>query len=395
VKANPAGALSGQAILGRQREIAHLRRELEKKSVLLTAERRVGKTCVLRKMAENPSIGWTPILCWVESVRHPIECVERIYAEANALHVRSPKGVWLGRVKSAYQAIAGTQVAGWKLPPIRSEWKRLLHDLISDIAENTGNRVVVMIDEFPQMVSNIVDDHGGAAGREFLDTLREIRQEFEPSGRIRFLLSGSIGLHLIVQHLKAEHGYKGNPTNDMAIERLSGMTIEDVQLMCRKYLDEEGIRRDCPGEFDERMLQLTDGLPIYIQYVCERFQESKRQQVSPDDVDVELRAMMDNREIEWFRNAAERIETYYKRLGANRRASAILKMLSGEEDFVPEEAVLDYVRSQMIVEDDDQVRSTLEILLDDNYLLCDTSTGRRRYRFRYGIMRWWWKINRG
>lgn len=173
------------------------------------------------------------------------------------------------------------------------------------------------------------------------------------------------------------------------------MTIEDVQLMCRKYLDEEGIRRDCPGEFDERMLQLTDGLPIYIQYVCERFQESKRQQVSPDDVDVELRAMMDNREIEWFRNAAERIETYYKRLGANRRASAILKMLSGKEDFVPEEDVLDYVRSQMIVEDDDEVRSTLEILLDDNYLLRDTSTGHRRYRFTYGIMRRWWKINRG
>ena len=395
MKANPAGALSGQAILGRQREIAHLWVELEKKSVLLTAERRVGKTCVLRKMAENPYDGWIPILCWVESVHHPIECVEKIYAEASDLHVRSAKGVWLGRIKAAYQTIAGTEVAGWQLPPIRSEWKRLLHDLISDIAENTGNRVVVMIDEFPQMVSNIVDDHGGAAGKEFLDTLREIRQEFEPSGQIRFLLSGSIGLHLIVQHLKAEHGYKGNPTNDMAIERLSGMTIEDVQLMGRKYLDEEGIRRDCPGEFDERMLQLTDGLPIYIQYVCERFQESKRQQVSPDDVDVELRAMMDNREIEWFRNAAERIETYYKRLGANRRASAILKRLSGKEDFVPEEDVLDYVRSQMIVEDDDEVRSTLELLLDDNYLLRDTSTGLRRYRFTYGIMRRWWKINRG
>jgi hypothetical protein len=129
--------------------------------------------------------------------------------------------------------------------------------------------------------------------------------------------------------------------------------------------------------------------------VCERFQDSKRQEVAPDDIDAEIRAMMDDREIPWFNNAAERIATYYAGLGADRRSSIILKMLSREDGFVLEGKIIDHVRSQMTVEYDEEVLSTLELLLDDNYLIRDTSTGKRRYRFRYGIMRKWWEINKG
>jgi len=395
MKANPGGPVTGDAIIGREKEIEDIWGKLEKRSVILTAERRVGKTCVLRKMSENPRDGWLPIFCWVESDRHPIDCVKEIFSEADRLEARSDKGIWLGRIRSAYKAIAGTEIRGWKLPPIQSDWKSLLDALFADISENTGNRILIMIDEFPMMISNIIKDHGGPIGMEFLDALREIRQKYEPSNQIRFLLSGSIGLHLILQQLKSDHGYRGNPTNDMSLKVLSGMTREDVQLMCVKYLEEEGIRRDDATGFDQRMYEITDGLPLYVQYVCERFQDFKRHEVHPDDIDAEIRTMMDDREIEWFNNAAERIKTYYARIGAEHCSSIILKMLSYEEDFVPEEKIIDYVRSQMTVEHDDEVISTLELLLDDNYIIRDTTTGQRRYRFRYGIMRRWWKINRG
>lgn len=395
MKANPGGTVIGDAIIGREKEIEDIWAKLENRSVILTAERRVGKTCVLRKMSEHPRDRWLPLLCWVESDRHPIDCVEKIFSEANRLEARSGKGIWLGRIRSVYKALAGTEISGWKLPPIQSDWKRLLDALFADISENTGNRILIMIDEFPMMISNIIKDHGGPIGMELLDALREIRQKYEPSNQIRFLMSGSIGLHLILQQLKSDHQYRGNPINDMSLKVLSGMPREDVQLMCVKYLNEEGIKRSEPAEFDQRMYEITDGLPLYIQYVCERFQNSKRQEVSPDDIDTEIRAMLDDRQIQWFNNAAERIETYYSSLGADRRSSFILKMLSHEEDFVPEEKIIDYVRSQLTVEYDEEVLSTLELLLDDNYIIRDTTTGKRRYRFRYGIMRRWWKINRG
>ena len=40
------------------------------------------------------------------------------------------------------------------------------------------------------------------------------------------------------------------------------------------------------------------------------------------------------------------------------------------------------------------VQRVVELLTDDNYLLRDTSSGERKYRFRYRLMRQWWKINR-
>jgi len=35
----------------------------------------------------------------------------------------------------------------------------------------------------------------------------------------------------------------------------------------------------------------------------------------------------------------------------------------------------------------------IELLRDDNYLVREISGGERRYRFRYRLMREWWKIN--
>ena len=395
MKANPGGPVTGNAIIGREKEISQIWRTLQIRSVLLASERRVGKTCVLRKMADHPVDGWTPVQAFVESARHPIECVEKIYTEANQMEVRSSRGVWLGRIKSALQSMAGSEIAGLKFPPIQKNWKQLLDALAEDIAENMDKRVLIMVDEFPLMVNNVIEDHGPGVGMEVLDSLREIRQKYEPSGRVRFVLSGSIGLNLVLQHLRREHGYKGAPTNDMAQEVLSGMTIDDTELMCQRLLDEEGVRRMGPAEVRQRMFEATDGLPHFIQHVCEQIQRSGVGHVTPEDIDRIVRELLDDPAVQGFRDAADRIETYYKRLHVNEVAFHILKMLCYEEDLVREEDILDYVRSQMVVGQDRLILSTLEWLRDDHYIIRDTATGERRYRFRYRIMRQWWQINQG
>lgn len=394
MKANPGGTVTGEAIIGREVEIADLWSKLQTRSVVLSAERRVGKTSILRKMSERPHVNWTAVLVYVESARHPIDCVEAIYREADRLEVRSSKAVWQSRIKSSYSNLAQTQVAGWKLPQVVSSWKAMLKDLVADLAEHGVGSVLIMIDEFPLLVSNIDDDHGPPLAMEFLDTLREVRQTYEATGKIRFLFSGSIGLHLVLQHLKASHGYKGSPTNDMALKVLGGMSREDTELMCQRYLDQEHIRRVPPAAFADRMFQSTDGLPLYIQYVCERLQSSGTVTVDPDAIDAILRSMLDSRELEWFRNAAQRIDTYYARLGASDRAFEILAHLSRCEGFVTEQSIMEHLKSQMAIEHNRLVLDTLELLLDDNYLIRDTAAGERRYRFRYVLMRNWWRINR-
>jgi len=241
--------------------------------------------------------------------------------------------------------------------------------LACNLAEHSDDSVLIMIDEFPLLVSNISDDHGAALAMEFLDTLREVRQAYGPSGKIRFLLSGSIGIHLVLQRLKRQHNYKGSPTNNTALVVLGGMSHEDTELMCQRYLDDENIRRDPPAGFAAGMFESTDGLPLYIQYVCDRLQSEGRTKTTPEDIGTILRGMLDSRELEWFRNAAQRIDAYYAPLGASNRAFAILAHLSRSKDFVSESSIIEHLKSQMPVEHDRSVLDTLELLLDDNYFL--------------------------
>jgi hypothetical protein len=65
MKANPGGTITSEAILGRENEIAAVWQMLEKRSCILSAERRVGKTSLLRKMTEHPQNGWIPVFVWL------------------------------------------------------------------------------------------------------------------------------------------------------------------------------------------------------------------------------------------------------------------------------------------------------------------------------------------
>jgi AAA+ ATPase superfamily predicted ATPase len=394
MKANPGGTVTGDGIIGRSSELAELWNKLQKRSVLLSAERRVGKTSLLRKMTEEPPSGWTPLLIFVESARHPIDCVEAMYDVVSEAKMCSTKGVWMHEIGKAFEKLGSAQVGGWKLPQVQSDWRQLMRTLVQDIVEHSDTGAILMIDEFPLMIWNIADDHGAPLAMQFLDALREVRQEFESTNRIRFVLSGSIGFHLVLQHLKLDHGYKGAPTNDMYLFVLTGMDTEDTELMCRQYLDHEGIRRQTPETVAARMYYRTDGLPLYIQYVCEALQDSKASQVVPEDIDRILDGMLADRQVTWFRDAAQRIEGYYAKFGFDRTASVILNRLSREENYFAETAIVDTVQAGDSQATPSGVQRVVELLTDDNYLLRDTSSGERKYRFRYRLMRQWWKINR-
>ncbi len=55
MRANPGGQLSPNEVVGRDRLIAQLWDILERQSVVLTSERRIGKTQVVKKMEAEAS----------------------------------------------------------------------------------------------------------------------------------------------------------------------------------------------------------------------------------------------------------------------------------------------------------------------------------------------------
>ena len=58
MKANPGGTIHPSSIVGRDLLITLIWKRLEQQCVLLNAERRIGKTSVIRKMVDQPPQGW-------------------------------------------------------------------------------------------------------------------------------------------------------------------------------------------------------------------------------------------------------------------------------------------------------------------------------------------------
>ena len=153
MEANPGGILTGDAIIDREQEIKSIWKSFKNQSVILTAERRVGKTSVLRKIEENPKDNWTPILYWVEGKWHPIEFVEGLYETLVQKGMIEDK---FYRLKKYYEKfVGGKEIGSWKFPQIKENWKILLESIIEDIV-NSEKKVLLMFDELPLMLSHFI-----------------------------------------------------------------------------------------------------------------------------------------------------------------------------------------------------------------------------------------------
>ena len=117
MKPNPGGIITGNAIIDRDQEIQLIWNALESQSVVLLSERRIGKTCVLRKMEENPHNEWAPILYMVESKYHPIEFVEGLYEVVLTKGMIEDKFYHLKNLYEKY--VGGKEIGNWKFPQIK------------------------------------------------------------------------------------------------------------------------------------------------------------------------------------------------------------------------------------------------------------------------------------
>ena len=68
MKSNPGGQIDIRDIIGRNQLIANIWEILECQSVIMTAERRIGKTSVIRKMTAESKTNWIPVLLDLERI---------------------------------------------------------------------------------------------------------------------------------------------------------------------------------------------------------------------------------------------------------------------------------------------------------------------------------------
>src|SRR5690242_11577312 len=114
MKAAPGGQLAIQDIFGRDEFIAHLWRVLEGNSVRMEAERRIGKTSILHKMAAEPPADWEVIALDLEQVHSAAEFAEKV---CDKIHQRLSGWRKHGRRFWGFlESLAGIQLGSLKFP---------------------------------------------------------------------------------------------------------------------------------------------------------------------------------------------------------------------------------------------------------------------------------------
>ena len=171
IKANPGGFVAPNDVVGRSPLIATIQDVLSRQSVLLVAERRIGKTTVV-KAVERASKGELVFRYRdVEHIASP-ELFARTVAEDIAAWLRADKRAYNALLKTL-RSFGGIEIGGvLKLPKaINIPWDTLLRESVTMLMKHSKGRTYVFAwDEFPLMLEAIRRTVGADSAMAILDT---------------------------------------------------------------------------------------------------------------------------------------------------------------------------------------------------------------------------------
>jgi hypothetical protein len=386
MRANPGGILAPEDVIGRDLLIGHLWTVLETQSVVLTSERRVGKTSVIRKMMTS---GGPQRLCFlrdIEGLRSPAEFIEGIYQDSESILSKTEKtklALW-----GLLQKLGGTEIGHVKLPEFKPHWKNLLNALFEDIFSQETRPVIFFWDELPLFLYSVKENAGEHDAMEMLDMLRALRQKH---ANLRMVFTGSVGIHQVIGSLR-KFGYANDPTNDMNTVEVPPLRPEDGRHLATLLIKGEGIKvlGDAANVSNE-LSHAAGHIPYYIHWLVSRIRNDGVEVDSGGVRDCLLKLIADPNDPAHFQYYQSRLTTYYGPIEAKIALHA-LDALARAGHPLPFSQLLNLVRHKVVDCEEELLRDVLQILLKDHYILRNFDA---TYCFRYAIVQSWWAYTRG
>ncbi len=386
MRTNPGGGLSPEEVVGRDALIAELWDKLERHGVMMTAERRMGKTSVLRKMLAQQPPGITAFYWDLENIRSPAALVREIFNKVSEDLGNSQK--WQGKVQQLLKnwGLGGEKIAGVSLPKPDLTWQQHLQGMVRDLSAQVADRErwLFLFDELPLAIDNIRQDQGASIAMEVLDTLRSIRQDYP---QIRMVYTGSIGLHHVVAELRKQ-GYRNAPTNDLPSVEVEPLAEYDAWRLAQDLLIGEKVQTEDLAAVSQAIASAVDGNAFYIHHSVARL-KGIAQPIDVARVEAMLQAAVRQYDV-WD------LGYFEKRIGSYYGENAKLALLALDE-LAPESALTigdwwNRVSIQTPDLDKEAFRSTLNLLEQDHYI-CRNDAG--AYRFRFSLVQRYWHQQRG
>lgn len=389
VRVNVGGQLDPAEVIGRDKLAKTVWRTLEKQSVILSAERRIGKTNLIRKMQAEASTDKLAIYRDLEGTKTPLEFAENIYQDVEQyLSTQKKAGA---RMQSLLKHLGGIQIGNFlKLPENVSQhhWKDLLTATIADLTEHEERTIVLFWDEMPYMIYDIARTVNENAAMEVLDTLRQLRNQHK---NLRMVFTGSIGLHSVITSFK-KVGYANDPTNDMKLIDVPNLEPEYAEEVARELLRGESVVSDDLLSTAKAIASICDGNAFYIQFVVDRIAQTG-EPASPASVELLIESCLTDPQDGWhMQHYRERINTYYTDAQDQQFALSILDIVAISPTPVLFNALFNQLKANMATDDQEKARNMLTLLQRDHYIVLETNGA---YRYRFPLIQRSWRLQRG
>lgn len=378
------GAVSPDHIIGRDKEINLFWSKLNKQGIALFAERRFGKSSILRKMEVESREGFTTIYKPIEGISSPENIAAVLLDRVKEMNLID-EGAFK-KLESIYNKATEVveEIQGIKFKKLEYSWQKQLFYLFKKLIEkHTDKKIVIMLDEFSIFLDKLNKDEASTV----VGFLRNITFEkgFE---NIRFVYCGSIGIDLVLDKIKEDEHNIGDPLNHMYKHELQPFTDDNAKYF-GKCLN-LGCKLNIPDEQIEQICNRAINIPYFIDIVFDKI--SKAKEASQKAIDYAFESILDDtRGIESIKHFYDRIEDFYP----NYKISVhILNFISKSTQAVTEKEIANNVLTNTTETDRIEINEEIERLKNDGYLLRTIKGGERVYDFKYSLLKSWWKRNK-
>ncbi len=381
----------------REDERRLLWQHLRQSHVLLLAPRRVGKTSLLMRLAdEAPAHGHHAVYVSVADARSEDDVTRKLIVALAAHPASDP--IWRRLQKGPYKRFFSRLKAKVAAGPLSLElaadegrWETLA-EVTAEAIERLGEPWLVLVDELPIFILTLIraDTQAQAADtlprtRNFLNWFRQLRSAPTHSeAPLRWVVAGSIGLDAVVARARL-----GDTINDLRVFPLGPFAPATADAFLAALGDSYGLALDPPTR--ERLMQRAGWLiPFYLQILFARLHDLAAEHglaPSPALVDRVVAELLTPAYRAYFDYWRQRLTEELGRPD-DQRALALLAGVAAAPAGLTRRA-LDHLLSEHLPEPaarDESLRFLLEVLENDGYLAREDD----RFRFRSELLREYW-----
>ena len=388
--------VTGDDFFGREVELAQLESLVRAGNpVLLTGQRRIGKTSIARELGRRMgAAGWTFLLADVQGTTSPEEFVTEV---AKAVYPLRPRWSriewpdrWLGRGVEEFNILKfGIKFRAQVTP---GNWRRRGEMLFAKCAKHQ-QPVLFVVDELPIFLKHMLDEGNGPGVKHFLSWFRKVVQDLEAAvNPPAFIVSGSVGLEWLARRIGAS-----DRINHLHPYRLRAWNRDECVACFRRLADSVGLKTE-EGVADAVYDKLGLGIPHHVQSFLVRLHDydvrtQHSGKITTDDVDLVYHTyLLGPSGQNDLAHYEDRLKDAMGRDGYT-LAMEILAEASVQGAFTSQaESSLEQRYESTIDDVAKRITETIDILVYDGYIRDDSrAEGIGPYVFSSNLLKDWWR----